>query len=87
MKQYLTQPQKSFKDSYINLQKFIPTKSILERRTFGNLKPFPSLKHVRDAYARASNQTGKNITGRRMKYASLWKKTAKTNSKERFKTL
>ena len=64
MKQYLTQHQKSFKDSYTNLPKFIPTKSILEKRTFGNLKPFPSLKHVRDAYARASNRTGKNITAR-----------------------
>jgi len=74
----------NFKDSYINSPKFIPTKNILERRTSGNLKFYPSLKHVRDVYAHVLNQTGKTIMGRPMKYANSSKNTAKKGLNVKF---
>ena len=67
---------KNIKDSYINSPRFIPTKSILERRISGNLKPSPSIKHVRGVYGLVSNLIGKTTTVRQMKYAKSWKNTA-----------
>jgi len=57
----------------MRLLNWTPTKSILERRISGNLRPSPSLRNVRDEYERVQSQTGNNIMARPMKYAYLWK--------------
>ena len=81
---YLKQHQRNIKALYIKSPNFIPTKSILERRTSGNLKFFPSIKHVRDVYERVLNQTGKSITVHQMKYANSWNNTEKIGSNVKY---
>ena len=59
-------------------------KKYIGKKNFWKPKTLPITKTRRDAYARASSQTGKNITDPPMKYATLWKQMDKTNSKEKY---
>ena len=52
---------KNIKDSYINLPKFIPTKSILERRISGNLRVRTRVESNWKDYYGSSNEVRKIV--------------------------
>ena len=53
------------------------------KRTFGNQRPYQSLKSVRDAYGHVRSLTGENIMAHPTKYADLWNHEDKISLKEK----
>jgi len=59
-------------------------KKYIGKKNFWKPKVFPSIKHVKDVYEHVLNLTGKSITARQMKYASLWNNTEKKDSNVKY---